>query len=292
MHLPILDLFGRPTLNTNIYFIHMITSRIVADSVAVNGKRITTFELEYPRFIHSEFMTHRALSRNAASSRAIPVNAMLKRIWDDPAVPVHWGRNTSGMQAKEELQGWQKAAAEFLWDASGRVTCGFAWLLNKIGAHKQIVNRILEPWSHIKVVATATDWDNFFHLRNHTDAQPEIHQLAILMYDDYLNSTPQRLKKGKWHLPYVSETDALNKEDAIKLSASLCAQVSYRKADQSLDKALLIYDRLIDSKPCHASPFEHQATPAPKKTDRSGNFTGWMQYRQQIADNVCSSYKS
>jgi hypothetical protein len=269
----------------------MITSRIVADSVAVNGKRITTFELEYPRFIHSEFMTHRALSRNAASSRAIPVNAMLRHIWDDPAVPVHWGRNTSGMQAKEELDGWRKACAEFLWDAAGRVTCGFAWLLNKIGAHKQIVNRIVEPWSHIKVVATATDWDNFFHLRNHPDAQPEINELALLMYGDYLNSTPQRLKKGKWHLPYVTENDALNKDDAIKLSASLCAQVSYRKADQSLDKALLIYDRLIDSKPCHASPFEHQATPAPKKSDRSGNFSGWIQYRQQIADNVCSSYK-
>jgi len=107
----------------------MITSRIVADSIAPNGKRITTFELEYPRFIHSEFMTHRALSRNAASSRAIPVNAMLSRIWEEPATPVHWGRNMSGMQAVEELQGWRKAGAECLWDLSGRVTCGFAWLL-------------------------------------------------------------------------------------------------------------------------------------------------------------------
>ena len=272
----------------------MITTRIVADSIAPNGKRITTFELEYPRFIHGEFMTHRALSRNAASSRAIPVSAMLRNIWADPATPVHWGRNTAGMQAKEELDGWRKAAAECLWDMSGRVACGFAWLLSRVGAHKQIVNRIVEPWSHIKVVATATDWDNFFYLRNHPDAQPEIHELALCMYDNYLHSTPKALKKGEWHLPYVPDYVAAGMSigDALKLSASLCAQVSYRKADESVAKALLIYDRLVESKPVHASPFEHQATPSPKKTDRSGNFVGWKQYRQQIADNVCTSYKS
>lgn len=272
----------------------MITSRIIADSIALNGKRITTFELEYPRFIHSEFMTHRALSRNAASSRAIPVSAMLTRIWEEPAAPVHWGQNMSGMQAAEELQGWRKDAAKFLWDVSGRVTCGFAWLLSKIGAHKQIVNRIVEPWSHIKVVATATEWDNFFYLRNHPDAQPEIHELAVYMYNDYLHSKPKLLKAGEWHMPYVdnyASSDILLK-DALKLSASLCAQVSYRKADQSVKKALLIYDRLVESKPCHASPFEHQASPSPKKTDHSGNFVGWLQYRQTIADHVCTSYKS
>jgi len=271
----------------------MIKSKIIADSIASNGKRITTFELEYPRFIHSEFMTHRALSRNAASSRAIPAITMIKSVWSNPASPVHWGMNQSGMQAETELNGFNLWAAKKLWDVSGKVACIFAYMLNKVGAHKQIVNRIVEPWSHIKVVATATEWDNFFYLRNHPDAQPEIHQLSLLMHDNYINSKPTRLKKGQWHLPYVTErADVLTTEEAIKLSASLCAQVSYRKSDMSLAKALLIYDRLINSKPCHASPFEHQATPSPKKTDRSGNFSGWIQYRQQIAGNVYSSYKS
>lgn len=282
----------------------MITTQIIADSIAPNGKRITTFELEYPRFIHSEFMTHRALSRNAASSRAIPVSTMLRQVWDNPAVPVHWGRNMSGMQAKEELQGWHKACAEFLWDTCGRVVCGFAWAMSKVGAHKQIVNRIVEPWCNIKVVATATEWDNFFYLRNHADAQPEIHKLALCMYDNYLHSVPKLLKKGEWHLPYVDGYTVISDDDtpfketdirlsqALKLSASLCAQTSYRKADESVQKALSMYDRLVESKPVHASPFEHQGTPSPKKTDRSGNFLGWTQYRQIIPDNVCTSYKS
>ena len=271
----------------------MIKSKIIADSISSGSKRITTFELEYPRFIHGEFMTHRALSRNAASSRAIPALAMIKSVWSNPAGPVHWGMNQSGMQAETELNGFNLWAAKKLWDVSGKAACCFAYLLNKVGAHKQIVNRIVEPWSHIKVVATATEWDNFFALRNHPDAQPEIHQLALLMYSDYVDSTPTLLRKGEWHLPYVTErAGVLTTEEAIKLSASLCAQVSYRKSDMSLSKALLIYDRLIDSKPCHASPFEHQASPSPKKTDRSGNFTGWIQYRQQIAGHVCTSYKS
>jgi len=271
----------------------MITSRIVADSIAPNGKRITTFELEYPRFIHSELLTHRALSRNAASSRAIPVIAMIKSVWSNPAEPVHWGMNQSGMQAETELNGFNLWAAKKLWDVSGKAACCFAYLLNKVGAHKQIVNRIVEPWSHIKVVATATEWDNFFYLRNHPDAQPEIHALALLMYADYLNSKPKVLKAGQWHMPYVDDFNnaKITVENALKLSASLCAQVSYRKADQSVKKALFIYDRLVESKPCHASPFEHQASPAPKKSDRSGNFIGWTQYRQTIPNNVCKAYK-
>lgn len=281
----------------------MINAKIIADSRSEENQRITTFELEYPRFIHSEFMTHRMLSRNAASSRAIPLWNMIKMIWNEPACPVHWGKNQSGMQAKEELSGFGLSLAKLLWNVSGKVVCGFAALLGLVKTHKQIANRILEPWSHIKVVVTATEWDNFFHLRNHPDAQPEIHELARIMWDLYSTSTPTRLKMGEWHLPYLEgyniqpdedfvpfkETD-ICLSDAIKLSASLCAQVSYRKADESIKKALNIYKRLVESKPVHASPFEHQATPAKSRIVISGNFRGWTQYRQTIPGHVCKKY--
>lgn len=242
-----------------------INAKIIADSKAENGTRITTFELEFPRFILAEFNTHRMLSRNAASSRAIPVNKILEMVWKNPACPVHWGKNQSGMQAKSQLEGQKLKVAKFLWKTSGKIACGFAWLLNKLGGHKQWVNRILEPWMYVKVVATATDWDNFFHLRNHPDAQPEFYELAKRMWLEYKTSNPKLLKVGEWHLPYVNEEykvdyeddfvpfskNEIHIEDALKLSASLCAQVSYRKSDQSIEKALKIYDRLVESKPVH-----------------------------------------
>lgn len=280
----------------------MITAKIVADSISKHGKRMTTFELEYPRFIHSEFMTHRMLSRNAASSRAIPLNTMIKLVWNNPATPVHWGYNQSGMQAETQLSGFGLKTTKLIWNLSGKVMCGFAWILGKLNVHKQIANRILEPWSHIKVVASATEWDNFFHLRRHKDAQPEIQELANKMWEVYSKNTPKFLKDGEWHLPYMDgynilpddgipfEDTDISVSDAIKISASLCAQVSYRKSDFSIEKALKIYNRLVASEPVHASPFEHQATPAKTNIAISGNLRGWTQYRQTIPNNVCKKY--
>jgi len=275
----------------------MITAKIIKDSISKTGKRIITYECEYPRFIHSELLTHRVFSRNSASSRAIPVSKMISLVWNNPAQPIHWGKNQSGMQAKVELSGVSKKITQFIWNTSGKVCCIFAWMLNKLGAHKQITNRIVEPWSHIKVVITSTEWDNFFYLRNHPDAQPEIHELARQMYDLYLNSSPELLYDGEWHTPYITtkrEEDILkyysndvelSVENALKVSASMCAQVSYRLVDDSIEKAIKIYDRLIESKPAHASPFEHQARPINIK-EQSGNFYGWHQHRQDIPNNT------
>ena len=270
----------------------MISAKVIADSIAPNGKRITTFELEYPRFIHSEFMTHRALSKNAASSRAIPVSATIRQITDDPAMPVYWGKNQSGMTAKEEVEPETKDMCQAVWLLARDAAIEHVKTLIDLGLHKQIVNRILEPWVHIKVVVTATDWDNFFHLRNHPDAQPEIHALAEEMLRVFCLSYPKCLGPLDWHLPYVTQydLDAFGVGDCLKLSASLCAQASYRKSDESMEKALLVYDRLVTSVPVHASPFEHQATPAPNADDRSGNFKGWVQHRQLIPNNVCEKY--
>jgi hypothetical protein len=321
-----------------------ISAKIVADSINFNGNRITTYELEYPRFIHAEFMTHRLFSRNAASSRAIPVERAIELIKENTAMPIHWGKNQPGMSAKEECSNLMRhndfpvplhreihcvgqLGRKGAWERGRDLAIEVAEQFRKAGYHKQIVNRLLEPYSHIKVVCTATEFDNFFYLRRHPDAQPEIQELANQMWEARQLSTPRLLHEGWWHVPYFEEgywspwhldedtapgEDTVLLDDAIAISASCCAQVSYRRLDDSLEKARQIYQRLIESKPAHASPFEHQAYPLPLEVDEtgqlvgswdagvthmdrynnmwSGNFKGWVQYRQLIPDNVCVEY--
>jgi hypothetical protein len=296
-----------------------ITAKVIAHSKsAVNGKEIITMELEYPRFIHGEFMTHRMFSRNAASSRAIPVSKMIEQVRTSPATPCHWGKNQAGMQAKEELVGSELSWVMSAWWASAEQAADEAEHMSKHGAHKQIVNRILEPFQTMKTVVTATEWENFYWLRNHEDAQPEIKRLAEVMLEAVSESSAVTLKAGDWHTPYfngafgtgcwLSKADTDNLEDALAISSSCCAQVSYRLLDDSIEKARMVYKRLVESSPVHASPFEHQATPAGyvrftqplgiKDWDEgvthmdkngdfwSGNFQGWIQHRQLIPNNV------
>lgn len=299
---------------------NQIKAKIIAHSKSsVNGKEIITMELEYPRFIHAEILTHRMFSRNAASSRAIPVSKMIEAVRSAPASPIHWGKNQPGMQAKEELDDWNKGLVEGYWEGASHHAARLAEDMNSAGAHKQVVNRILEPFQMMKTVLTATEFDNFFWLRNHEDAQPEIKRLAELMLEAMNNSDPIPLLPGEWHLPYYGEHGALfgnfsdeELEDALAISSSCCAQVSYRLLDDSIEKARMVYKRLVESSPVHASPFEHQATPVDyvhccdttelnviegaTHIDRegnvwSGNFKSWIQHRQLIPDNVCNNYK-
>ncbi len=313
-----------------------ITATVIQDSVCTRtATRITTFELEYPRFIHSEFMTHRLLSRNAASSRAIPVSKLVKLVEERPARPIEWGVNIRGMQALEQLDVPQQMEASNLWYSIAKATCDVARKFDNLKLHKQISNRILEPYQMIKVVCTATTYDNFFHLRKHPDAQPEIHELANVMWKALEQSNPLGLAAGEWHVPYILREDNehglhyyiweeqdnlekqivkryLTKEEAVMISASCCAQVSYRILNTDIDKAKDIFQRLVESKPVHASPLEHQATPMtavnhPNNSgsswekgvthaDRgsgmwSGNFKNWIQHRQLIQDHVCMKYE-
>lgn len=273
----------------------MITAKIIQDSISPTGVRITTMELEYPRFIHSEFMTHRVFSRNAASSRAIPVAKMMDQVWEKPATPVEWGANQAGMQAGAELEHEPCVKA---WKECAKRAVASALQLNELGLHKQIVNRVLEPFQTMKTVVTSTEWDNFFMLRNHKDAQPEIQVLARIMADVMEASEPMQLKDGEWHVPYVSRyrhatgklyygepSNDMTEEEALVVSASCCAQVSYRLLDDSLKKAVFVYDKLVNSRPIHASPFEHQGTPLCQvmyEPEFSGNLRGWLQYRKTL----------
>lgn len=280
---------------------------------------MTTMEIEYPRFILAELNTHRMLSKNSASSRAIPVKAMHEHIRQYPATPVHWGKNQSGMQAKEELQDNNLADAKFIWNRALQDALHWAGALaDRVGLHKQVANRLTEPWMTMKTVISGTEWRNFFWLRAHADAQPEIHQLAVCMMNAYNASIPQSLNPGEWHVPYVttyrdthtgvlhyvdSSDRYITAEEARIISASCCAQVSYRKNDDSFEKAKKIFHQLIESQPCHASPVEHQATPMDLPTYInyepetwepgvthvsangdlwSGNLRGWIQHRKLI----------
>lgn len=281
----------------------------MADSISTQGIRLTTMELTYHRFIHSEFMTHRMFSRNAASSRAIPVEKMLEQVQQSPAMPIHWGKNQPGMQAREEVNSPLCAIED--WKLAGDNACYSANGLSRLGLHKQVVNRLLEPFQYIKVIVTATDgWDNFFKVRNHPDAQPEMQELARCMKEAMDASSPKLLKPGEWHAPYYygSFTDEKGNPDvetALKLSVARCARVSYLNHDNSspdIEKDIALYNRLLEAG--HYSPFEHQATPMqyPEGYDSdsiavedgithldkwgslwSGNFRGFLQYRQLLA---------
>ena len=289
-----------------------ITAKVICDSQPKIGTRITTLELEYPRFIHSEFMTHRMFSRNASSSRAIPVAKMIQAVIDNPAMPIHWGKNQSGMQAREELDDSAQESVERLWLDARDCAVQLAKEMSDFGAHKQIVNRILEPFTHIRVIVTATNFANFFALRDHEDAQPEIRELAVAMKKAIEESTPQLLGIGEWHLPYLDAEDFTNiyehlKENSITrhdpakhqiwmmacaVSAARCARVSYLTHDgerPTLQKDLELYRHLVNANPPHMSPCEHQATPdihdaceGWHRLDLQANFSGWVQFRHLI----------
>ena len=271
----------------------MIEAKIIADSVSEAGKRITTLQVKFHRFILPEFNTHRVFSRNFSSSRAIPTAKLLEQVRNDPALPVHWGKNQSGMQAAEELDDLTKSAVKDLWCNSAYLAAAQAEKMSLMGAHKQIVNRMIEPYLWAHGVMTATEFDNWDDLRAHEDAQPEIHDLAVCMIEARKASTPRLLKEGDWHLPYITDQERndsfyqieanKNSNMLAKISAARCCRVSYLKHDgtsPNVDEDLFLFQRLAGSVPLHASPLEHQATPMYDRAFASGNLFGWTQYRK------------
>lgn len=327
----------------------MISAEVICDSISAEGHRLTTFKLRYPKFIHGEVKTHRIiragneggywtleqevglmddpnLSRNASSSRAIPTAKLIEEVRFEAlrASPVWWGKNQPGMQAAEELTSGEMKIAQRTWASAANFAADMAQAMLHVGVHKQIVNRLLEPFSHINVVASATEWDNFFGLRLHKDAQPEMRQLARQMWAARQASTPQLLLPGQWHLPFVKwelvkgeqkffETTLL--EEAKKISVARCARTSYETGRRSeIWEDISLFDRLVGTQPLHASPAEHQASPdspnmgamrlveggdkmkfKASKEVRSwsnikehGNFKGWRQFRKTLPGEACA----
>ncbi|MBM4421368.1 MAG: FAD-dependent thymidylate synthase [Chloroflexi bacterium] len=258
--------------------------RVLADSVSPGGARLTTVEATYPRMVLAEMNTHRMFSRNSASSRAIPVGKLIERIEQDPVVPVWWGKNQSGMQADAELDGDARAAAEAAWTAARDQALASARALQQAGLHKQISNRVLEPWMWVTQIVTATDWAHFYALRCHPAAQPEIRKIAELIRDAQAGSTPRLVGRGGWHLPLVAPEEMAG-EPALAwhdVSVGRCARVSYLthdgKRDPAADVALAVQLR----RDGHWSPYEHVAAPLADPHERCGNFVGWRQYRKDF----------
>ncbi len=260
--------------------------KLLAYSVAQDNpeSKIATFQLRYWRPIHSELMTHRVFSRNAGSSRARPSAAIIEQVFNDPWGPIHWGANQPGMQANTELDPVKIKSAQNYWKQASYIVASIAENMVEVGVHKQIVNRILEPFTYIDVVVTATDFNNWFALRDHPDAQPEIQELARMMKAELEKATPEVLPSGMWHLPYITDSDWRDAEkfcqknrvirsmpsyDEIlevvrKVSVARCARVSYKAHDGTnspIEDDIALFGRLLVSQPLHASPAEHQATP-------------------------------
>ncbi len=277
----------------------MIEAKVLADSVAPNGRRLTTQLWTYPRAIHSEIMTHRAFSRNAASSRAIPTEKLIQRVIDDPWIPSYIGKNQKGMQAGEELAEETRAAAVAVWLLARDSAVEKARYLVSHGVHKQVVNRIIEPWMWITVIVSATEWENFFGLRDHPMAEPHFQELARKAKAAMAESTPKKLRPGLWHMPLVDDSDLVEVGRLVgmcsdqelrihwaKVSVGRCARVSYLTHDGRRDirEDIALHDRLVGQVPLHASPTEHVAM-ALEENDGdvwSGNFRGWKQYRKTL----------
>lgn len=314
----------------------MISAQVICDSISPQEKRLPTLKLRYPKFIHGEAKTHRVLrlgneggyvvleqevgfmddpnlSRNASSSRAVPVHRMIEEVRNEStmACPVYFGREQKGMQSGEAFVGAELKFVMRLWRDAALSAADHAERMWKAGLHKSLVNRIIEPYTHINVVVSATEWDNFFGLRLHKDAQPEMRTLAIAMWEALKASTPKMLSPGAWHLPFVEVGSDGYIDDLIKISVARCARVSYEDFEtgkpSTFEKDLQLYDRLLKgltpptrlllqdpppSEPLHASPAEHQGTPDThqgRAVDyqwmnpwQHGNFVGWRQYRKML----------
>ena len=248
------------------------TVTVVQDSITEGGNRLITYEIETYRYIWAEVLTHKMLNKNAQSSRAVPVNAVLSINETSPVYPIVWGKNKGGMSATEVLEGEELESAKSLWNIAAASAFTYSRKLSELGLHKMWANRITEPFSRIKVVISGTEWDNFEWLRDDPEAaQPEIVDLARKIKEARSCSTPLKLRTGWAHVPYVQRRvhaiyelryyagrHEISQETALKISASCCGQVSYRKLDESFEKAMQIYDRLFDGAKPHFSPSEHQ----------------------------------
>lgn len=289
----------------------MISAEIIADSLGGNGCRLTTFVLKFPRIVLAEFNTHRMISKNSASSRAIPFKKMLEMVQENPFIPLGFQADHKGMQGTVYLEGEELENARTNWLLSRDAAVIHATRLNDMGVTKQLCNRLLEPFLYHTVIATGTDWENFFALRAHPAAEIHIADLAHKMLGVYNNSEPNRMMIGDYHIPFGDKIDDERVRDIVieqnrdvgvidgytqerqvktKIATARCARVSYMnfegKDDYEAD--IKLHDDLASMG--HWSPFEHCARY--KGTQEFyGNFKGFMQYRKTFLGENQTDYR-
>lgn len=274
-----------------------VKAEIIADTIGYHGARITTFQVYAPRFLLAEINTHGVLAKSAASSRAIPVEKRIGMVRHDPYIPKAWGKNQRGMQAEATLETVAADWAETYWRNACHQATFYAQKLADVGLHKQYANRVLEPFAHYLGVLTATEWDNFFHLRNSPHAQPEFEELAGMMEDLLENSTPL---DRHFHLPYATDLaieGRLDINQLYKVSAARCARVSYNTFDgnvSTVEADLKLCDDLLAQG--HMSPFDHAAfrdhvevvgnARMWSQPEAHGRFWGWIPHRWVVEESL------
>lgn len=285
----------------------MFEAKVILDSLAPCGRRLTTITASYPRFIHSEIMTHRDRERNAASSRAIPwehppgskarSKSMKDMILTEPVIPIRFGSEQRGMQTGGEIEAVEEAQTVWLEARDNAVRS--AQMLADLGVHKSICNRLTEPFMWITVIMTATEWKNFFRLRCHPDAEIHFQKIAGMIRDalDASKPTPPpaiTMPHGReaWHLPFVTCYDLYellehhSLEQVKQISVARIARVSYltHEGVRNPEKDLALFQTLANGSGFgHWSPHGHVAK-AEDTLVRSGPFIGWSQFRKEFAN--------
>lgn len=261
-----------------------ISATIIKDSIN-RGNRLTTIECTFHRFILPEVNTYRMWSRNAASSRAIPLKRRIEEVRTDPAIPVQWGKNQRGMVAEHNLSSETSSECFYTWIEASAAAADYAEILASLNLHKQTASRILEPFLWHTSVISSTDFSNCFNQRIHPDAQPEFKELAEAMKEAVDGSEPEILSENEWHLPYVDEDEkeSVSLDQQKKISVARVARSSYLNQDKKdVEADIYLYDRLLSANPPHLSPFEMVATPVVAGEMPAGNYQGWHQLRHMV----------
>lgn len=287
----------------------MYQAKVIADSISVQSPcvRLTTLEVTIPRIVLAELNTHRKLSRNSASSRAIPVAKLLEEVEQRPFVPDFWGMNDKGMSPNQQIDDRDTPHAKAAWLEARNAAVAAANKLIGLGVHKQTANRLLEPFVWHKVIVSATDWANFLALRTAPEAQHEIRQTALAIKAAIEASVPRPCLSDDWHMPLLSDAERYQKRHRTfwcMVSAARCARVSYLRHDTFRDSYEGVRDDYALAKRLasagHYSPFEHVARPLPHDQRKllskllpsgsedgdafniSGNYRGWIQLRKMF----------
>lgn len=278
----------------------MIEAKILLDSIQASGShRLTTFLLTMPRYVLAEFNTHRTHSRNAASSRAIPIHKRISMVELNPFIPIEWGLDKPGMQASTVADPETAAKAEAIWLQARTNAVASAREMIELGIHKQIGNRLLEPFAFVQVLATAveTGWSNFFSLRADFNADPGIRDMAYKGLEAYNASIPQVLKPGQWHVPFGENMpEGLTEAERMKVLVARAARLSFNNFDGTVNtqKDFELHDGLTQNG--HWSAFEHVAQVPDFEQEplsqvsfaaqehyvhtHQGNLPGWVQLRK------------
>lgn len=284
----------------------MIKANLVQDSKLTSGERLLTFNLKYGRIIHSELLRHRAASHSVKSSRAIPTKKYREEVETNPYIPVKFGTNQRGMQAGKQTPATVSFGTK-IWKLSAKFACIAHSMMEKVNVHKEVANRILEPYVWVEETLTIEEdaLMQIAELRIHDDAQEDVRRIVEeMVYETENSKEPIILEENQWHVPYVirqingsmiykdNDGKNLTLDEAIICSAARCARSSYANHDNSTttyENDTKLADRLIGSTPMHLSPFEHQARPFlnnDEKLEYMSNFRHFFQQRKAIENSL------